>query len=123
MIKGIGIDIIELKRIKKSIEKNNRFANRILTQNEKTVFNNLPSVCRKTEFLAGRFAAKEAFAKAAGTGIGTLSFQHIEIGSASSGAPVIKVKGYEADTLFISITHSKEYAVAQVVIEAKEGNA
>ncbi|MBM7599900.1 holo-[acyl-carrier protein] synthase [Virgibacillus halotolerans] len=123
MIKGIGIDIIELNRIKKSIEKNNRFANRILTQNETTVFNELPTERRKIEYLAGRFAAKEAFAKATGTGIGALSFQHIEIIAGENGAPVLKAKGYEKDSIFISITHSHDYAVAQVVIEVKEGNA
>lgn len=123
MIKGIGIDIIELNRIKKSIEKNNRFANRILTQNETAVFNELPTQQRKTEFLAGRFAAKEAFAKAKGTGIGALSFQHIEIVAGANGAPELKAKGHEQETIFISITHSHDYAVAQVVIEAKERNA
>jgi holo-[acyl-carrier protein] synthase len=123
MIKGIGIDIIELNRIKNSIDKNNRFANRILTQNEMTVFNQLQTKRRKIEYLAGRFAAKEAFAKACGTGIGRLSFQHIEIISGANGAPVLTAKGYEMDRIFISITHSHDYAVAQVVIEVKEGNA
>lgn len=123
MIKGIGIDIIELNRIKKSLEKNKRFANRILTQNEKTVFNELPTERRKTEYLAGRFAAKEAFAKATGTGIGALSFQHIEIVAGAGGAPELKAQGHEQDTIFVSITHSHDHAVAQVVIEAKERNA
>lgn len=123
MIKGIGIDIIELNRIKKGIEKSDRLANRILTQNERNVFNKLPTIRRKVEYLAGRFAAKEAFAKATGTGIGALSFQHIEIFADVKGAPKLKAQGYEKDAIFISITHSREYAVAQVVIEAKERNA
>lgn len=119
MIKGIGIDLIELDRIKKSMESNIRFVNRILTQNEKEVFTNIQTDRRKTEFLAGRFAAKEAFAKAVGTGIGKLSFQHIEILADANGAPLLKAKGHQSDTIFVSITHSRDYAIAQVVIEAK----
>ncbi|ASN07091.1 holo-ACP synthase [Virgibacillus necropolis] len=117
MIKGIGIDIIELKRIKKSIEKSNRLVKRILTNREQATYENLTSVSRQVEFIAGRFAAKEAFAKATGTGIGKLGFQDIEVTSAKSGAPILHVQGFEGYTTFISITHSKEYAVAQVIIE------
>ncbi|HLR67316.1 holo-ACP synthase [Virgibacillus alimentarius] len=117
MIKGIGLDIIEMQRIKKSMARQERFVNRILTENEKKIFNKLLNKRRKIEFLAGRFAAKEAFAKAAGCGIGKLSFQHIEVLHRKNNAPLLRVKGYEADHIFISITHSKDYAAAQVIIE------
>lgn len=117
MIKGIGIDLIELARIKRSLEKNHRFITRILTRNEQNVFHELRSEQRKVEFLAGRFAAKEAFAKATGQGIGKLSFQDIEVLADQNGAPMMTVKGYETDRIFISITHSDHYAAAQVVIE------
>ena len=116
MIKGIGIDLIELYRIDQAIEKNTRFSKRVLTKKEMTVYNKLPNNRRKKEFLAGRFAAKEAFAKAAGTGIGKLSFQDIEILNEKSGAPFLKVKGYDDNNIFLSISHSKEYAIAQVII-------
>ncbi|MBY7142384.1 holo-ACP synthase [Virgibacillus sp. NKC19-3] len=116
MIKGIGIDLIELGRIRNSMEKNNRFVDRILTQHEKKVFTQLQSDRRKVEFLAGRYAAKEAFAKANGTGIGELSFQHIEVTIDENGAPSMKVRGFEAKNIFISITHSRDYVAAQVVI-------
>src|SRR5699024_11428966 len=79
MIKGIGIDIIELERIKQIMKRQKRFIQRILTPNELEHFSSLPNERRKIEFLAGRFAAKEAFAKASRRGIGALSFQHIEI--------------------------------------------
>lgn len=118
MIKGIGIDLIELDRIRKSMKSNIRLINRILTQKEKVVFDNLPTNLRKAEYLAGRFAAKEAFSKAVGTGIGKLSFQHIEVLADSNGVPVLETKGYQSDTIFLSITHSRDYAIAQVVIEA-----
>ncbi|MBP1971455.1 holo-[acyl-carrier protein] synthase [Virgibacillus natechei] len=117
MIKGIGIDLIELDRIQKSMEKNNRFVDRILTQNEKNVFDELKSNKRKVEFLAGRYASKEAFAKATGTGIGRLSFHDMELTVNEKGAPSIKAAGYEEHIIFVSITHSRDYAAAQVVIE------
>ena len=117
MIKGIGIDIIELDRIKNSIEKNNRLIKRILTNHEQAIYGKLASVSRQVEFLAGRFAAKEAFAKATGTGIGKLSFQDIAVNSTDTGAPTLYVQGFESSNIFISITHSRDYAVAQVIIE------
>lgn len=117
MIKGIGIDIIELDRIKNSIWKNNRLVKRVLTDREQTIYEKLESVSRRVEFLAGRFTAKEAFAKATGTGIGKLSFQDIEVKSTEAGAPTLHVQGFESSNTFISITHSRDYAVAQVIIE------
>lgn len=117
MIKGIGIDLVELERVKKSLEKNNRLVNRILTTQEQAAYQQLGGLTRRAEFLAGRFAAKEAFAKATGTGIGKLSFQDIEVKNIESGAPTLFVQGYERYNLFLSITHSKDYAVAQVIIE------
>lgn len=116
MIKGIGIDIIELERIRKSME-NPRFIDRILTEKEKESYLQLHNEARKIEFVAGRFAAKEAFAKAMGTGIGKLSFQDIEVKNSELGAPFIESKQQSSMNIFVSITHSREYAVAQVVLE------
>ncbi|WP_200411641.1 holo-ACP synthase [Virgibacillus salexigens] len=123
MIKGIGLDLIELKRIEQSIQTNNRIIERILTPSEREEFYTLESNKRKIEYLSGRFAAKEAFAKAAGTGIGKLRFQDIEIQSCESGAPNLTASGYEKVNIFLSITHSNDYAAAQVVIEEDEQNA
>src|SRR5690625_1356294 len=118
MIKGIGIDIIELDRIESSLEKNKRLIERILTPEEREYFHNLRSMRRQIEFLAGRFAAKEAFAKATGRGIGKLSFQHINVMPRENGAPHIIAEGYENDKVWLSISHSKKYAIAQVIIES-----
>mgnify|MGYP001179502631 CR=1 FL=1 len=118
MICGIGLDIIELDRIRKNILRNNRFAERILTDKERNFFYALQNENRRVEYAAGRFAAKEAFAKALGTGIGKLSFQHIEVLSDKNGAPSLNAAGFEDYRIFISITHSREYAAAQVVIES-----
>ena len=117
MIKGIGIDIIELERIGDSIKKSERLAERVLTMKEMECYHNKGSDRRRVEYLAGRFASKEACSKALGTGIGALSFQDIEVLNDENGAPIIKVVGYEDYSIFLSISHSEAYAVAQVVIE------
>lgn len=115
MIKGIGIDITELDRIKAFIERRPSFADRILTEIEKKTFNQL-SGHRRIEFLAGRFAAKEAFSKAYGTGIGSkLSFKDIEISKEASGRPIIAKPFSEG--VHLSITHSRHYVFAQVIME------
>lgn len=115
MISGIGIDIVELQRIEHIAERQKRFSERILTENERQLYDNL-SGKRKIEFLAGRFAAKEAFSKAVGSGIGKeLSFLDIEIQTDEKGKPYIRKPLYEG--VHLSISHSMEYAVAQVVIE------
>ncbi|MDQ0155656.1 holo-ACP synthase [Robertmurraya andreesenii] len=120
MITGIGIDIVELKRIESIVERQKRFAERILTENEKQTFEGL-SGKRKIEFLAGRFAAKEAFSKANGTGIGKeLSFLDIEIVVDEKGKPYIS-KPLEK-LVHLSISHSTDYAVAQVIIEESSHN-
>lgn len=117
MITGIGIDIIELNRIEEMIVRQKKFIDRILTTVEKADFEKL-SDRRKVEFLAGRFAAKEAFAKAVGTGIGKeLSFLDIEVQSNALGKPLFSKP--KSPSAHLSISHSREYAVAQVVIESK----
>ncbi|SDM86890.1 holo-ACP synthase [Sediminibacillus halophilus] len=118
MIVGIGIDIVELDRIRDSFLRNSRLAERVLTENELAVLRKLEAPGRQVEYLAGRFAAKEAYAKALGTGLGKLSFQAIEIMPDEQGAPQLKVKSEHNRNLFLSISHSREYAVAQVIIEA-----
>lgn len=119
MIKGIGIDIVELERIEGLVKRNNRFIERTLNEKERNQYDALRSERRQIEYIAGRFAAKEAFAKAAGTGIGKLEFIDIEILATESGAPALQVDGYDPFCLHVSISHSEHYAVAQVIIESK----
>lgn len=115
VIKGIGMDIIEIQRIQKLVETQPKFVDRILTEKEKERFVSLKKA-RQIEFLAGRFAAKEAFAKALGTGFGTeLSFQDIEIVNDERGKPSIH-KPYR-EGVHLSITHCQSYAAAQVILE------
>ena len=116
MIKGIGIDITELKRIEDLLNRQPRFKERVLTESELKLFHSYKG-WRRIEYFAGRYAAKEAFSKANGTGIGEhLSFRDIEITVDEKGKPVITKP--ISTGVHLSISHSREYAAAQVVIEA-----
>ena len=115
MIKGIGLDIVEITRIKKAMDRSERFRLRILSERELSLYNQLTQQ-RKVEFLAGRFAAKEAYSKANGTGIGKgCEFHQIEILKDELGKPIIYFNG-EIVSGHVSITHTKEYAAAQVIL-------
>ncbi|MEE1130011.1 MAG: holo-ACP synthase [Caryophanon sp.] len=115
MIKGIGLDITELARIEKIATRTPKFIARILTPREQALYDTL-SAHRKVEFLAGRFAAKEAYAKANGTGIRAgCEFTDIEVLPDDLGAPTLYFKG-ERSNGFVSITHSEQYAAAQVIL-------
>ena len=115
MIRGIGLDIVELSRIEQALQRSERFATRILTKREYAIFE-LLSAGRKIEFLAGRFAAKEAYAKANGTGLGEgCTLHQIEILKEENGKPSLYFDG-ELVKGFISITHTKTVAAAQVIL-------
>lgn len=116
MIKGIGIDAVELERIEQIILEKPTFAKRILTQAEYQVFEGL-SLHRQIEFLGGRFACKEAFSKAWGTGIGQVTFQEIEILANEQGAPIMTQSPQQTGKVHVSITHTQTTAFAQIIIE------
>lgn len=117
MIIGIGLDIIELDRIARLDNKSDKFRKRILTKEEIIIYETL-SGHRRIEFLSGRFAGKEAFAKARGTGIGALcNFTDIAIVPDALGKPVLYFKKMPVAG-FISITHTTTVAAAQVILEA-----
>jgi holo-[acyl-carrier protein] synthase len=116
MIIGIGLDLVEISRIEKAHKQSSRFAKRILSSREYQIFEKL-STHRQIEYLAGRFAAKEAYAKAKGTGIGEgCSFTQIEIINEANGKPVLYFEE-QAVKGFISITHTQSVAAAQVILE------
>ena len=116
MIKGVGVDIIEINRIKDAVEEHgDAFLNKIYTQKEL-------SYCRsrkKLRFpeLAVRFAAKEAYSKAIGTGMRGIRWREIEVSNNDHGKPQISLKGKGCPNVHLSLSHSANYAVAQVVIE------
>tara|TARA_B100001113_G_scaffold121692_1_gene99381 strand:+ start:10 stop:390 length:381 start_codon:yes stop_codon:yes gene_type:complete len=124
MIFGIGIDIVEINRIKK-IDSLNKFAKKILSSNELKYLDNLND-SKKVYYLAKQFAGKEAIAKAIGIGITKdSSFSEIEILRDKNGKPYFasigKLKTH-IDNLGITKTHvslsdEKEYAVALAILE------
>ncbi|KGA96220.1 4'-phosphopantetheinyl transferase [Alkalihalobacillus alcalophilus ATCC 27647 = CGMCC 1.3604] len=111
MIIGTGIDIVELSRIEAAVQKNERFIERILTEKEQNKFASLTAK-RKIEYLAGRFAAKEAFVKAADTSYG---WKDIEILNDSNGKPYLNASFN--GIIHVSISHSQSYAISHVIIE------
>lgn len=116
MIHGIGVDLIEMERIQQAVEKQARFPERVLSARERVDYEKR-SPKRRLEFLAGRFAAKEAFSKAMGTGIGkTVTFQNVSILNDEKGQPQIVECPFDGKT-FVSITHTDNYAAAQVILE------
>ena len=118
----IGIDIIEIARIQSAINRwGESFLHRVYTEPELRLCRKKPSR------LAGRFAGKEAVMKALGTGTKGISWREIEILAAPSGQPVVHLYGNAQirandmglAKLAISISDSREYAVATVVGETE----
>lgn len=117
MIIGIGIDMIELSRIKSLVCRKPRFIKKILTPEEETLFHLRKTANLQIEFLAGRFAAKEAFSKAYGTGIGKISFHDMTILTGLDGEPKFIFNREHLFKIHVSISHSRTSAIAQVILE------
>lgn len=119
MIAGIGVDILDLDHMESVCQKQPSIYKKILTSKELEIYETR-SEKRKLEFLAGRYAAKEAFSKAMGTGIGKIvTFQNVTILNNDSGQPIVVESPFEGN-VFVSISHSKQAAVAQVVLETRD---
>lgn len=124
MIFGVGIDIVDIERIEKGLKKlGNRFYHRIFTDNEIEKKKN--SVNYHLE-LAGKFAAKESFAKALKTGMARgVKWKEIEIRNENSGAPYIILYGKTKELaqslgikkIHVSISHIQTHACAVVILE------
>lgn len=113
-----GVDLIEVGRIARAIDRfGERFLNRVFTPQERATLGDSPPR------LAARFAAKEAVAKALGTGIGAFAWRDIEIGRDERGAPFVTLHGGAAARaaalglrrFALSLSHTHEHAVAFVV--------
>jgi len=125
VIVGIGVDIAETARVEKlSAKFGERFARRILTADELLEFDRRK---HSSSYLATRFAAKEAVAKALGTGIGEqLGFHSIQIDNDAQGKPLLRFMGTAVDLIaglniknaMISLSDEKHYVVAMVVLES-----
>ena len=126
MIYGVGIDIIEIKRIKKVIQKyGNRFKKKCFSDNE---IERSDKRLNSVESYAKRYAAKEACAKALGTGLARGVFwKDIEVVNNQYGKPFIKLHGKAKDIfrnmdkasdtkIEVSLSDEKKYAIANVTI-------
>lgn len=121
MLAGLGVDIIEVARIKKALNRwGERFLKRVFTPQEKRY-------CMRKAFpeqsLAARFAAKEAVMKALGTGLsGGIAWTDVEIVNNPQGKPEVKPGRKITDRIgkrkiHISLSHTKEFAVAFAILE------
>jgi len=124
LIIGCGIDLVKIERIEKIIKKwGNNFIFRIFTSLEREYCEKKKG--NKYQSYAGKFAAKEALLKALGLGLREANWKEIEIKNNKLGQPVIDTSGKLKNIAsikgiskyFISISHTKECAVAQVILE------
>lgn len=113
MIYGIGVDIVNIDRFKRAVERwGERLQKRLFTQEELSY---CLRMSHPERHLAVRFAAKEALFKALG---GPLPFKNVEVTREASGRPVLSVAGLQADYRFnVSMSHEREFCVAHVVVE------
>lgn len=124
MIVGVGVDIVEIERIKKSYLKNPRFLTRVFTGEE-------IDYARKGEelnynSLAAMWASKEAYAKATGQGFRGFGLRDVEVVRDDLGAPSLRLYNQAASfcqdrNVHLSISHSDISAIAFCIIESKEG--
>lgn len=125
MIIGVGTDIVAVSRIKRLMDEHpQRFIERILSRYEQTAFNGCQN---KSAYLAKRFATKEAFGKAMGTGIGDgMAFNEIETQHDDSGQPKLVLHGqalFLANAkgvagVHLSVSDETDYATAFVILSA-----
>jgi holo-[acyl-carrier protein] synthase len=134
MVVGIGLDIVELERVARWVsgdaeDRLVRLAERVLTDGEREIWSALATPRRKAEFLAGRFAAKEAVAKAFGCGIGgAVGFRDIEVLPDERGRPRCRLSagawqrlGLEEarHVVHVAITHEESVAAATAIVERR----
>ncbi|MBX3281106.1 MAG: holo-ACP synthase [Acidobacteria bacterium] len=124
MIVSTGIDIVEVYRIRETMTRTPRFRERVFTEDERAYCDAKGAAAG--ESFAARFAAKEAVFKSLKTGWrGELSWQDVEIAVTELGAPEILLRGRAAELfaasganrIHISLSHTSEHAIAQVILE------
>jgi holo-[acyl-carrier protein] synthase len=124
MIISVGTDIIEVYRIRETIERTPRFVERVFTANERTYCTAKGAAAAQS--YAARFAAKEAFLKALRTGWrGKISWHDVEVSNDERGAPFLKINGEAhkileslgATAVHLSMSHTTDHATATVILE------
>ncbi len=115
-INRLGIDLVDLDDLRARL--NETLVRRILSSNEHRRYEAIKDADRKLQFLAGRFAAKEAYTKAYRTFESPLNFSDVDIDTDKTGAPVLRSPYRSGDTVHVSISHTKHHAVAVVWVES-----
>ena len=126
MIVGLGFDAIEIARVGRALERHPRFAERVFTEGEREAAERRG--VGRVAYLARRWAAKEATAKALGVGFSGYSYREIEVANAPSGAPVVAVHGEVAEWAsqlgvvrwHLSLSDTKEMAFAVALAEGPD---
>lgn len=121
MILGNGIDIIEIGRLRKALEREG-FAERLFTEAERRYCEGRGA--QRCASYAARFAGKEAVLKALGTGLSGGRWREVEILSGENGAPYAVLSGAFGELarskgvsdIYISLTHARDYAAAQAIL-------
>ena len=122
MIRGIGIDLCAVRRMEELLT-NTRFMERVFTPGERAYFHSRGVLAAASA--AACYAAKEAFSKALGTGIGPVAFDEIEIKHSEEGKPLYSLSGAAAQRAgekginycHLSLSHEKDMAIASAVLE------
>lgn len=108
----IGIDIVENNRM---ADKNESFVKRILSNKELSKYNSISNDDKKVEYLASRFASKEALFKVFKEGNKTINYSDISILNENNGSPFIEINDVKQENLEISISHEKNYSISIVM--------
>lgn len=111
MIFGVGVDVVSISRMQRTLERTPRFETRVFTKDELATASDRGS---RTASLAARFAAKEACRKALRRSV---PWHDVEVVSAQDGSPHLRVEGHDSLTWHVSLSHDADVAVALVVAE------
>ncbi|HIX35704.1 MAG TPA: holo-ACP synthase [Candidatus Limosilactobacillus merdigallinarum] len=119
MIAGVGIDLLEIDRVKQVVQAEPRFVEKVLTPGERQQLSSLHKQ-RYWEYVAGRFSIKESFGKAMGTGIGArVGFQDVEIIDNDQGKPEVLRSPYDGQAL-VSVSHTKDLVMTEVLLQTND---
>lgn len=114
MIKGIGIDLVDIARFKDKLY--DAFIDRVLSKEERRVFDGFKEETRKMTYLASRFAAKEAYTKAVKRFDTPLNFKDVSVLNDLNGAPYLVSTYHPHQTVWVSLSHTQTQVVAMVVL-------
>jgi len=127
MIFGIGTDLVEVERIKNELASHGeKFIDMLFTESERTYCTRAENTGIQAQCFAARFAAKEAFLKALGSGLrGGLKWKDVEVINNELGKPELRMQNTAQEicenaginSVHVSLSHTKESAIAVVILE------